>query len=198
MSRKPAACTVLAILALATACQSTDTTSSRGSSSGTPTTTTSRNPKGLTSGVPTPSGHLTLAIPAAKLPYKPAPGMPALNDVKILKTATDPCAIPADDSGEEAQLLDAITGGPDTINVTFSFTNPCTKPVTYDYKVTTALDSAKGEQAGGGALGSTPAIPPGRTIKRTIPVDVSMELTPAQQKRLWVGVTQIGKQADTG
>lgn len=194
MGRRPAACAVLAVLALATACQSTDTTSS---SSSTPTATTSRDPKGLTGGVPTPSGHPTLAIPATKLPYKPAPGMPALDDVKILKTAADPCAIPADDSGEEAQLLDAISGGPGTINVTFSFTNPCTKSVTYAYEVTTALDSAKGEQAGGGALGSTPAIPPGRTIKQTIPVDVSMELTPAQQKRLWVGVTQIGKQADT-
>lgn len=197
MSRRPSAYTALAVLALAaaTACQPTDTSHSSGD--GTTTATASSDPKGLTGGVPKPSGRPVLAIPAAKLPYKPDPGMPALNDVKILKTAADPCAIPADGSGEEAQLLGAISGGPGTINVTFSFTNPCTKPVTYDYEVTAALDSAKGERAGGGALGSTPTIPPGRTIKRTISVDVSMELTPAQQKRLWVGVTQIGKQADT-
>ena len=195
MNRKTlaAAVAIIAALGAATACTPADTAGSSSSA----TATASSDPKGLTGGVPTPSGHPVLAIPATKLPYKPDSGMPALGDVKILKTAADPCAIPADDSGQEAQLLGATSGGPGTINVTFTFTNPCTKPVTYDYKVTTALDNAKGEQAGAGALGSTPTSPPGRTIKRTIPVDVSTELTPAQQKRLWVGVTQIGKQADT-
>ncbi|MFJ9474722.1 hypothetical protein [Streptomyces mirabilis] len=186
-----------AAVLLATACSSgaadRPQTSSRPS---TPAATARTDAKGLTGGVPTPSGRAVLAISAAGLPYKPDAGMPALDDVKVIKTSSDPCAIPADDSGEEAQLLGAISGGPGTVNVTFSFTNPCSKPVAYDYKVTAAIGSAKGEQAGGGALGSTPTIPAGRTIKLTIPVDVSTELTPAQQKQLWVGVTEIGKQAE--
>lgn len=154
----------------------------------------SSNPKGLTGGVPTPSGRLVVAIPKERLPYKPEAGMPALDDVKVVKTASDPCGIPADGSGQQAQLLGAVTGGPRTINVTYSFTNPCAKPVMYEYELTVALGGPEGEQAGGGGGGATQKIEPGQTIKQVIPVDVDDDLTAEQQKQLWVGVTKIGKQ----
>ncbi|MFF2511675.1 hypothetical protein [Streptomyces sp. NPDC058086] len=150
--------------------------------------------KGLIGGAPSPRGRLVVAIPAERLPYKPDAGMPALDDVRVIKTAADPCAIPADNSGEQAQLIGASSGGPGTVNVMFSFTNPCAKPVVFGYKVTAAIGSAKGDQAGGGAEGTTQKIEPGRTVKAVVPVDVSTNLTAAQQKQLWVGCTEIGKQ----
>ncbi|MFH9938544.1 hypothetical protein ACH4OT_04375 [Streptomyces murinus] len=178
---------------LATAC------SSQAADTPTPAPSTpaarSSGSKGLTGGAPKPHGKLVVAIPAAQLPYKPDAGMPALDDVRVIKTATDSCTIPADDSGEEVQLLGASDGGPGTVNVSFSFTNPCSKPVVYNYKVTAALGSAKGAQAGGGAEGTTRTIEPGKTVKAVVPVDVSEDLTPEQQKQLWVGCTEIGKQA---
>ncbi|MFG2473541.1 hypothetical protein [Streptomyces fagopyri] len=185
-----------ALLLLATAC--TSQTPDRPQADTAPASPAAAGPKGLTGGAPTPSGRQVVAIPAARLPYKPDAGMPALDDVRIIKTAADPCAIPPDNSGTEAQLLGAAAGGPGTVNVRFSFSNPCSKPVAYGYKVTAALGSAKGEQAGGGAEGTTSAIQPGRTVSVVVPVDVSEDLTPAQQKRLWVGCTEIGKQAAVG
>ncbi|MFD8739405.1 hypothetical protein ACFV06_31465 [Streptomyces sp. NPDC059618] len=181
----------VAAVLLASACTNTTPSTPAGSS---PSATNSSQAKGLIGGAPTPSGRLVAAIPAARLPYKPDPGMPALDAVKVIKTAADSCAIPADNSGEEAQLLGATAGGPGTVNVTFSFSNPCSKPVVYSYKITAAIGSAKGEQAGGGGEGATRAIPPGQTIKAVVPVDVSEDLTPAQEKQLWVGCTEIGKQ----
>ncbi|MGW7722194.1 hypothetical protein ACWGJ6_02400 [Streptomyces canus] len=144
--------------------------------------------------MPTPSGRLALAIPAEKLPYKPEPGMPALDDVKVVKTASDPCGIPADGSGQEAQLLGAVYGGPRTVSVTYSFTNPCAKPVMYEYELTVALGGPDGEPAGGGGQGATQKIEPGKTVKQVVTVDVDDDLTAEQQKQLWVGVTKIGKQ----
>lgn len=191
MRRAILAVTAIALLATACGGHAADTAKS------TPSTPAVRSsgPKGLTGGVPTPTGKLLVAVPASKLPYKPDAGMPALDDVKVIKTAKDPCAIPADNSGEEVQLLGASNGGPGTVNVTFSFTNPCTKPVTLSYKVTAAIGGATGEQAGGGAEGTTAELKPGQTVKQTIPVDISEDLTPAQLKKLWVGCTEVGKQA---
>lgn len=181
----------VAAVLLASACTN-NTPSTPAASS--PSTASSSQAKGSIGGAPTPSGRLVAAIPVARLPYKPDPGMPALDPVKVLKTAADPCTIPADNSGEEAQLLGATAGGPGTVHVSFSFSNPCDKPVVYSYKVTAAIGSAKGKQAGGGGEGATRTIPPGQTIKVVVPVDVSQDLTPAQEKRLWVGCTEIGKQ----
>jgi len=189
----------IAAVLFVSACSSSDPADTSQASSSpaasTPTTASSSGgAKGRTGAVPTPSGRLVVVIPAGELPYKPAAGMPALADVKVVKTASDPCGIPADGSGEQAQLLDAVTGGPRTVNVTYSFTNPCTKAVMYEYELTAALGSATGEPAGGGAQGATPKIKPGQTIKQVIPVDVDDDLTSAQQAKLWVGVTKIGKQ----
>lgn len=158
------------------------------------TSSASSGQKGNIGGATSPRGRLVVAIPAERLPYKPEAGMPALDDVKVIKTAKDPCTLPADNSGEQVQLLGASNGGPGTVNVTFSFTNPCSTPVLLAYKVTAAIGSRTGEQAGGGAEGATGRIRPGQTVKQTIPVDVSEDLTDAQQERLWVGCTKVGKQ----
>ncbi|MFF1743523.1 hypothetical protein [Streptomyces mirabilis] len=184
----------IAAILLASACSTKPAAAPPASSDPTAPSSASSGPKGLTGGAPSPRGRLVVAIPAERLPYKPDAGMPALDDVRVIKTAADPCAIPADNSGEQAQLIGASSGGPGTVNVTFSFTNPCSKPVVFGYKVTAAIGSAKGDQAGGGAEGTTQKIEPGRTVKAVVPVDVSTDLTAAQQKRLWVGCTEIGKQ----
>lgn len=189
--------TILAIAAiglLTTACSGGTADRPQSTSRPTATAASSSGAKGLVGGAPTPSGKLVVAIPAAQLPYKPDSGMPALDDVRVIKAAKDPCTLPADNSGEEVQLLGAAAGGPGTLNITFSFTNPCAKPIVLSYKVTAALGSATGEQAGGGSEGTTATLKPGQTVKQTIPVDVSEELTPAQRKRLWVGCTEVGKQ----
>ncbi|MGW6924478.1 hypothetical protein ACWGA9_24855 [Streptomyces sp. NPDC054950] len=181
---------------LASACTSGSATKPHTDAS-TPSTTASSDAKGLI-GVPTPTGRLVVAIPADRLPYLPEAGMPELDDVKVLKSAADPCGIPADGSGQQAQLLGAIAGGPGTVMVTYSFTNPCGEPLAYSYKLSAAIGSEDGEQAGGGAEGTTQVIEPGQTVKEVVPVDVSEDLTPEQQQKLWVGVTNIGKQASAG
>ena len=194
---EPVRRTILAIAGiglLTTACSSGAADKPQSTSHPAVTAASTSGAKGLVGGAPTPSGKLVVAIPAAQLPYKPDTGMPALDDVRVLKTAKDPCTLPADDSGNEVQLLGASNGGPGTLEVTFGFTNPCAKPIVLSYKVTAAIGSAKGEQAGGGAEGTTTTLKPGQTVKQTIPVDVSEELTAAQQKRLWVGCTEVGKQ----
>ncbi|WP_020117562.1 hypothetical protein [Streptomyces canus] len=187
----------IAAILLVSACSSSKPESSEQPSATTSApkpAASSSAPKGLTGGVPTLSGRLVVAIPKEKLPYKPEAGMPALDDVKVVKTASDPCGIPADGSGQQAQLLGAVTGGPRTVNVTYAFSNPCAKPVVYEYELTAAIGGPTGEKAGGGGTGTTPKIEPGRTIKQVIPVDVDDDLTSEQQAKLWVGVTKIGKQ----
>ncbi|MFF2384058.1 hypothetical protein [Streptomyces sp. NPDC058108] len=144
-------------------------------------------------GASTQSSRLVVAIPAARLPYKPDPGMPALTDVRITKTATDPCAFPEDNSGTEAQLLGAKGVDSRTVNVTFSFSNPCSKPVAFTYRIASAIGSRKGIPAGDGAVGATGVVAPGQTIKEVIPVDVFSDLTPEQAKQLWVGCVEVGK-----
>jgi hypothetical protein len=186
----------VAALLLATACSSEPSDEPQAESSPAPSTpaASSSAPKGLTGGAPTPSGRLVVVIPAEKLPYKPEAGMPALDDVKVVKTVKDPCGIPADGSGQEAQLIGAAYAGPRTVNVTYSFTNPCSKPLVYEYALTAAIGGPKGEPAGGGALGTTRKIAAGQTVKEVVTVDVDDDLTAEQQKQLWVGVTKIGKQ----
>lgn len=183
----------IAAVLLASACTSQAPVTPPASSDPTASSESSGQ-KGNIGGATSPRGRLVVAIPAERLPYKPEAGMPALDDVKVIKTAKDPCTLPADNSGEQVQLLGASNGGPGTVNVTFSFTNPCSKPVLLAYKVSAAIGSRTGEQAGGGAEGATARIRPGQTVKQTIPVDVSEDLTDAQQERLWVGCTEVGKQ----
>lgn len=151
-----------------------------------------------TSEAPSPSGaaspQLTVAIPASKLPYKPAAGAPALDDVSIIKTANNPCTVPADDSGNEAQLLDAEMDV-NVLIVSFEFSNPCAAPLSYDFRVTQAIGSATGPSGGPAAEATTPAIQPGASISFHINVDPSSALTPTQLQQLWVGVTRITKAA---
>lgn len=184
----------VAAVLLASACTGGPADSPQSSGRPTVPASAASSAKGLTGGVPTPSGSLTVDIPKEKLPYKPEAGMPALDDVKVVKTAADPCGIPADGSGQQAQLLGAVSGGPRTVNVTYSFTNPCSRPLMYEYELTAAIGGPTGEQAGGGAQGATQKIEPGQTVKQVVPVDVDDDLTAAQQAKLWVGVTKIGKQ----
>lgn len=186
----------VAAVLLASACTSdpADSAQPDGQPSASTPATASSSAKGLTGGVPTPSGSLAVVIPKEKLPFKPEAGMPALDDVKVVKTASDPCGIPADGSGQQAQLLGAVTGGPRTINVTYMFTNACADPLVYEYELTVAIGGPEGEQAGGGGLGTTRKIEPGESVKEVVPVDVDDDLTPEQQAKLWVGVTKIGKQ----
>ncbi|MFJ9771242.1 hypothetical protein ACIRVF_08355 [Kitasatospora sp. NPDC101157] len=127
-----------------------------------------------------------------RLPYKPAEGAPALDDVKILKTAADPCGIPADDSGNEAQLLDAHADV-NVVIVTFEFTNPCQAPVRYSFHVTQAIGSATGSSGGPGVDATTAPIQPGRSIKFDVNVAPRSTLTTAQVEQLWMGVTRIAK-----
>jgi hypothetical protein len=149
-----------------------------------------------TSASPAPSssasGQLTVAIPAAQLPYKAAAGAPALDDVSIVKTSSDPCGVPADDSGNEAQLLDTELDV-NVLIVTLEFTNPCPKPLSYDFVVTQAIGSATGPSGGPATQTSTSLIQPGRSISFHVNVDPNLSLTPAQLQQLWVGVTHITK-----
>ncbi|MEU8920291.1 hypothetical protein AB0D10_05045 [Kitasatospora sp. NPDC048545] len=133
-----------------------------------------------------------MAIPAARLPYKPAQGAPDLDDVKVVKSAADPCAIPADDSGNEAQLLDARADAGVAI-VTFEFTNPCTTPVRYAFHITQAIGSASGRPGGPGVDATTAPIGPGKSISINVNINPDPALTSSQLKQLWVGVTQITK-----
>jgi hypothetical protein len=149
-----------------------------------------------TSATPTPSSsastQLTVAIPAAQLPYKPAAGAPALDDVSIIKTAADSCAVPADDSGNEAQLLDAEMDV-NVLIVTFEFSNPCAVPLRYDFDVTQAIGSETGPAGGPATQARTPVIQPGASISFKVNVDPNATLTPTQLQQLWVGVTHITK-----
>ncbi|MFE2407129.1 hypothetical protein ACFXDE_02160 [Kitasatospora sp. NPDC059408] len=138
------------------------------------------------------TGQLEVAIPAARLPYKPAQGAPELDDVKVVKTAADPCGIPADDSGNEAQLLNARMDV-NVMIVTFEFTNPCPVPVSYTFHVTQAIGSQTGPSGGPAVDATTSPIPPGKSISFNVNVDPSPKLTAAQVSRLWVGVTRIAK-----
>jgi hypothetical protein len=133
-----------------------------------------------------------VAIPAARLPYKPAQGAPDLDDVKVVKSAADPCAIPADDSGNEAQLLDAQADVGVAI-VTFEFTNPCSAPVRYAFHVAQAIGSATGRSGGLGVDATTAPIGPGKSISLKVNLNPDPSLTPSQLKQLWVGVTRISK-----
>lgn len=138
------------------------------------------------------AGPPAVAIPAGQLPYKPVPGAPALGDVSVTKSAADPCGIPADDSGNEAQLLNAERDV-NVLIVTFEFTNPCTTPLSYDFTVTQAIGSATGPSGGPGLQTTTSTIEPGKSISFKVNVDPSAALTPAQLQQLWVGVTHIAK-----
>jgi cytoskeletal protein RodZ len=174
---------------------SSPTASAPSSPTSAPAATPSPTPA-PSSATPTPSssatGQLTVAIPAAQLPYKPAAGAPALDDVSIAKTSSDSCAIPADDSGNEAQLLDAEMD----VNVlitTFEFSNPCSTPLTYDFDVTQAIGSETGPTGGPDTQARTPVIQPGKSISFKVNVDPNASLTPTQLQQLWVGVTHITK-----
>lgn len=133
-----------------------------------------------------------VVIPAGKLPYKPAAGAPPLGDVSVLKTAADPCVIPADDSGNEGQLINAEMDV-NVMIVTFEFTNPCTRPVTYDVDVTQALGSATGKPAGPPLHTTTQPIKPGGSDTLKVNLDPDPSLTPTQLQQLWVGITHISK-----
>lgn len=147
---------------------------------------------------PTPSSttgaQTTVAVHTGALPYKPAPGAPALDDVSIRRTATDSCVVPADDSGNEAQLLNATMDGTVLI-VTFEVTNPCPASLRYDLTVTQALGSSTGTSGGPDAQAVTPEIPPGASISFRVNVDPKPSLSRAQLQQLWVGVTRISKEA---
>jgi hypothetical protein len=138
------------------------------------------------------AGQLAVAIPVGQLPYKAAAGAPALGDVTISKTGDDPCGIPSDDSGNEAQLLDAEKVGP-VLVVTFEFSNPCANSLSYDITVTQAIGSETGPTGGPALQTTTPTIGPGQSISFKVNVDPKATLTPTQLQQLWVGVTRIGK-----
>lgn len=147
---------------------------------------------------PTPSSttgaQTTVAVHAGALPYKPAAGAPALDDVSIRKTAADGCVVPADDSGNEAQLLNAELDG-NVLIVTFEVTNPCPASLRYDLTVTQAIGSSTGPSGGPDARAVTPEIQPGASISFRVNVDPKSTLTPTELQQLWVGVTRISKEA---
>lgn len=174
-----------AVLLLTAACSTSSTTAGH-----TPSATPSAASPS-SSAVQAP--RLQVAIPAAKLPYKPAAGAPALGDVRVIATPTDPCVIPADNSGDEAQLLDAKLDV-NVLVVTFEFTNPCTTPLAYRFTVTQAIGGPHGPSGGPSDQVESPAIQPGRSVSFAVNVDPAPSLTDAQLQRLWVGVTHIAKQ----
>ena len=150
-------------------------------------------PPSATAGAPG-NGRLQVVIPASKLPYKPATGAPALGNVTVLKTPADPCAVPADDSGNEAQLLNARLVGPVLI-VSFEFTNPCRQSLAYDFTVTQAIGSEHGPSGGAPGEATSPVIPPRQSISFNVNVDPSSTLTSSQLQQLWVGISRITKVA---
>ena len=143
---------------------------------------------------PAPGSRTVVAVPAAKLPYPPAQGAPALDDVTIVKSNADPCGIPADNTGGEAQLIDAAAVA-NVVSVTFEVTNPCTVALSYDVTVTQAIGAGDGPLAGPELRTTTQEIPPGASAKFKATVDPKATLTPAQRQQLWVGVTHIAKHA---
>lgn len=118
--------------------------------------------------------------------------MPALDDVKVSKTAQDTCGIPADDSGNEGQLLN-VEWDVSVFVATFEFTNPCQQPLTYAVHVTEAFGSATGPSAGPGAQVDTQIIRPGQSVSFHFPVDPKPGLSTDDLKRIWLGITQITK-----
>jgi hypothetical protein len=157
------------------------------------TTTTASAAPTQTATTGTKAGGRVVVIPASKLPYPAAQGAPTLGDVSILKTAGDPCAIPADDSGNEGQLINAELVG-NVVVVTFEFTNPCAKPLSYAFKVIQAEGSATGPTGGDPVETTTPPIAPGKSITFKVNVDPKPGTTAAQLQQLWVGITHISKQ----
>lgn len=139
-----------------------------------------------------PSGPMKVAIAAAKLPYQPASGRPALSDVRIRKAGA--CSIPSDNSGNEAQVLDTAPAGSGTVNVTMEFSNPCSTAVIYTYTVAALVGGPHGTPVGGGNAGTTQMIDPGQSVKVVLPVDTGGSLSAGQQAKLWVGCTQISKE----
>lgn len=137
--------------------------------------------------------QLRVVVQAAKLPYPAAQGAPALGDVSVLTSAADPCGIPADDSGNEGQLINAEMVGP-VVVVTFEVTNPCKSTLAYAFTVTQAIGSATGPSGGPAADTVTPPIQPGRSITFKVNMDPKPSLTAAQLQQLWVGITHISKQ----
>lgn len=187
----------IAAVLLTAACASTSPTATPATSSSMAPTAAAPTAATSVSASPSPTvvqrPQLTVAIPVAKLPYQPVAGAPALGDVSILKTAADPCTIPANDSGNEGQLLNAQMNVTVLI-VTFEFTNPCTKPLTYAFKVTQAIGSATGPSGGDPTETTTQSIAPGKSVTLKVNVDPKVSLTQAQLQQLWVGITHIAKQ----
>lgn len=141
-----------------------------------------------------PSGQPEVAIPASQLPYKPAAGAPALDNVTVNKTTADGCGIPADDSGNEAQLLNASLDG-NVLITTFEISNPCPAQLSYDIDVTQAIGSATGIPGGPNVQTTTPVIQSGASISFNVNVDPKATLTTTQLQQLWVGVTHISRHA---
>lgn len=190
----------IAAVLLTAACASTTpvaapTTSAAATAGGQPTAgaAPSVSPKPSPASPMAQKPQLRVAIPATKLPYKPVAGAPALGDVSVLTTSSDPCAIPGDDSGNEGQLINAEMDV-NVLIVTFEFTDPCTKPLTYDFKVTQAIGSATGPSGGDPLETTTQPIAPGQSVTLKVNVDPKPSLTTAQLQQLWVGITHISKQ----
>lgn len=191
----------IAAVLLTAACSSTTATSAPAPSPTAPAATTAPATPGAappstaaaSPSAPAQKPELHVVIPASKLPYPAAAGAPALGDVSVLKTAADPCTIPADDSGNEGQLINAALVGP-VVAVTFEFTNPCTKPLTYAFKVIQAMGSATGPSGGDPVETATQTIAPGQSVTMKVNVDPKAALTAAQLQQLWVGISHISKQ----
>lgn len=181
-----AACLLLAGCSSATASRTTAPTPAP--SSGAATTTAAPPPH--TAAAPPATPQTVVGVRADRLPYLPAPGAPKLDDVTYQRTATNPCQIPADDSGNEAQLLDAQVDV-NVLVVTYEFTNPCTKPLAYRYTLTEHLDSVHGRKIPGGSSGQSPVIQPGKSIKFHFNADYDQSLSQAELQRLWIGVTHL-------
>lgn len=158
-----------------------------------PTASSSPSTSPSTSAAPTQKPQLHVAIAASRLPYRPAAGAPKLGDVSVLTGPSDPCAIPADDSGDEGQLINAQMDV-NVLIVTFEFTNPCSKPLTYSFTVTQELGSATGPAGGDPVETTTQPIAAGQSVTMNVNVDPKATLTAAQLQDLWVGITHITKQ----
>jgi hypothetical protein len=185
----------IAAVALAAGCTTTTTTGPGipVTAATSPQASVTTRPAPPPSASPSPAAGPRVAIQAAQLPYKPAAGMPALGNVSILRSAADPCTVPADDSGDEAQLINAeldVT----VVIVTFEFTNPCATPLVYDFTATQAIGSAHGPTAGDPTQTTTPPIQPGQSITFRINDDPSPSLTSQQLQSLWIGITHISKE----
>lgn len=187
----------IAATLLTAACSSTTATSGTAPTPATPVASSPAaavpSAASASPSAPAQKPQMHVVVPASKLPYPAAPGAPALNDVSVLKTAADPCAIPADDSGNEGQLINAALAG-NVVVVTFEFTNPCAKPLTYAFKVIQAVGSATGPSGGDPAETVTQTIAPGQSVTMKVNMDPNASLTAAQLQQLWIGISHISKQ----